>query len=99
MLKISIIDSSKQRRLVLEGKLTGPWVAELRTAGKAANEGLQDRKLVVDLRNVTFISEEGEAALSELMSNGAKFCCAGVLTKHVLQQLTRGSKRSPSEKR
>jgi len=97
MLKISVIDSRKQRRLVLEGRLTGPWVAELRTACKAANGDLKDRKLVVDLRNVTFISEDGEDVLSEFISLGAKFSCDGVLTKYVLQQLTRRSKRSPSE--
>ncbi len=85
-------ESHKERRLVLEGTIAGPWVAELRTAWKAANAGTQDRELVVDLRDVTFISEEGKDALSELMSKGAKFCCAGVLTKHVLQQLRRRSK-------
>jgi hypothetical protein len=98
MLKISTIDGAKQRRLVLEGKLTGPWVAELLTAWKAANAGLEDYQLIVDLRNVTFISEEGEDALFELMSKGTKCCCAGVLTKHVLQQLTRRSKKSAGEK-
>ena len=96
MLKICVNDIRTERRLVLEGTLTGPWVAELRTAWNEANAGLEDRKLVVDLRNVTFISEEGKNALSELMSKGAKFCCAGVLTKHVLQQLTRESKMSPT---
>jgi len=34
MLKISVIDRRTERRLVLEGKLIAPWVAELRTAGK-----------------------------------------------------------------
>jgi len=96
MLKICVIDVRKERRMVLEGALTGPWVVELRTAWNAANTGLEDRKLVVDLRNVTFVSEEGKGALSELMSKGAKFCCAGVLTRHLLQQLTRKSKMSPA---
>ncbi|HLY62250.1 MAG TPA: hypothetical protein VKV95_16030 [Terriglobia bacterium] len=96
MLKICINDIRTERRLVLEGTLTGPWVAELRTAWNESNSGLEDRKLVVDLRNVTFISEEGKHVLSELMSKGAKFCCAGVLTKHVLQQLARESKMSPT---
>ena len=95
MLKICVNDIRKERRLVLDGTLTGPWVAELRTAWNEAKTGLEDRELVVDLRNVTFISEEGKGALSELMSKGAKFCCAGVLTKHVLQQLARKSKVSP----
>ena len=89
MLKISVIDSRTERRLVLEGKLIAPWVGELRTAWKTANEEMEGRTLVVDLRNITFISQEGEKALSELMTAGARFRCSGVLTKHVLKQLAR----------
>ena len=92
MLKISVVDSRTERRLVLEGKLIAPWVAELRTEWKAANEGIEGRALVVDLRNVTVISQEGENALLELINAGAKFRCSGVLTKHVIQGLRRRSK-------
>lgn len=97
MLRISVIDSRAERRLVLEGKLIAPWVAELRSAWKAANGKIEDRTLVVDLENVTVMSQEGENALLELMSNGAKFRCSGVLTKHVIQQLRRRSKRNANE--
>jgi hypothetical protein len=97
MFKDSVIDSRTERRLVLEGKLIAPWVAELRTACKAANGELEGRALVVDLRNVTIISQEGENALLELMSEGAKFRCSGVLTKHVIQQLARRRKKNSSE--
>jgi hypothetical protein len=93
MLKISVIDSRTVRRLVLEGTFITPWVGELRTTWTAANADLQDRKLVLDLKNVTQISEEGEDALSELMREGVTFSCNGVLTKHVLQQLARKSKK------
>ena len=83
--------------LVLEGTLIAPWVAELRTAWKVANGEIEGRAFVVDLRNVTVISQEGENALWELMREGAKFHCGGVLTKHVIQQLRRRSKRNSSE--
>src|ERR1700731_2913715 len=97
MLKISIIDSRTECRLVLEGKLIAPWVAELRTAWKAVNEEIKDRALVVDLWNVAVISQEGENALLELMNEGVKFRCSGVLTKHVIQQLRRRSKRDSTK--
>lgn len=97
MLRISVTDSRTERRLVLEGKLIAPWVAELRTAWKAANRESEDRALVVDLENVTAMSQEGENALLELMGEGARFRCRGVLTKHVIQQLRRRSKRNSSE--
>jgi hypothetical protein len=97
MLRISVVDSRTQRRLVLEGKVIAPWVSELRTTWKTAKTELRGRALVIDLRNITVISQEGENALLELISEGAKFRCSGVLTKHLIQQLTRRCKRSSSE--
>jgi hypothetical protein len=89
MLKISIIDTRPRRTLVVEGKLIEPWVSELRTAGRNASRDLNGRKLVIDLNSLTVISREGEAAIFDLMKEGATFSCGGVLTKHVLKQLAR----------
>jgi len=97
MLKISVIDRRTERRLVLEGKLIAPWVAELRTAWQAANGQVGGPALVVDLRNVTVISQEGENALLELMSDGARFRCSGVLIRHLIQELARRRKRNSRE--
>jgi hypothetical protein len=89
MFRISIVEERSQRTLMLEGRLVPPWTAEVESAWKAAGEELQGRKLVVDLRNVTFISADGECILFNLMRDGAKFSSGGVLTKHVLKQLAR----------
>ena len=88
MLKISIIENLHQRRLIVEGKLVGPWAAELRGACEKAKSDL-DRKLLIDLRHVTAISQEGENVLFDLIQKGVKFRCRGVFTKHVLKQVTR----------
>jgi hypothetical protein len=55
MFKISVVDSRTVRRLVLEGTFITPWVAELRATWAAANVDLQDRKLVLDLKNATLV--------------------------------------------
>ena len=89
MLRISTIDTRFQRRLVLEGKLVEPWLEELREAFRTASETLEGRRLVVDLTDVTVISCEAESTLSELMQQGAKFSCGGVLIKHMLKKLAR----------
>jgi hypothetical protein len=89
MFKISIIDTPRERTLVVEGTLIAPWTAELQTVWRNAGQELQRRKLAVDLTNVTVISQEGENTLFELMRNGAKFSSGGVLTRHVLSQLAR----------
>ena len=93
MLRISVIHRRRACRLVLEGTLIAPWVAELRTAWKAAIGKMEGRALVVDLGKVTAISQEGENALSECMSEGAKFRPSGVLIRQVMQQLARKNPR------
>ena len=98
MFKISIVDTRSQRKLIVEGTLVGPWVAELGTTWRNANQDLDRRKLVIDQRNLTVISREGEDAMFDLMKKGAKFSCGGVLTRHVLKQLVR-KKQQESQRR
>jgi hypothetical protein len=88
MLRISIVDTRSQRRLVVEGKLVPPWTTELRTAYDNANTDLGSRELVVDLKNLTVISHEGEDLLAELMNQGAQFRCCGMFARLLLRQLS-----------
>lgn len=87
MFRISTIETSTERRLVVEGTLTKPCVAELRRTWSEVGDSLDGRKMVIDLSNATVIDREGEAAILELMQEGAKFRCCGVLNRHVLKQL------------
>jgi hypothetical protein len=91
VLKISMVDSRTQRRLVIEGALISPWLAELKRAWIEAGESLQDRKLLIDLRDITVISSDGETFLRALIDKGTgfSFSRSGALTKHLLQQLVR----------
>lgn len=89
MFKISVLETRGQRRLVLEGTLIRPWTAEVERVWKDAGEQRHRRKLIVDLSNVTLISEDGKNTLFNLMREGARFSCRNVLTKHVLKQLAR----------
>jgi hypothetical protein len=94
MLKISLIDNASQRRLIVEGKLIAPWAAELRNACQEARVQLRDRELVVEMKHVTTISQEGENVILELINGGIRFRCSGVFTKHVLKELTRRARRN-----
>src|SRR3981081_1616385 len=86
MFKISVVDTRSQRKLVVEGTLIAAWGAELRTSWRNACQDRGGRKLIVDLRNLTTISREGEDAIFDLVKEGATFSCSNVLTKHVLKQ-------------
>src|SRR6202035_96413 len=89
MFKISIVDTPAQRRLVVEGRLSEPWINELRATWRNTSRDLAGRKLVIDLSSLTVISREGEDAILDLMKQGAKFSCGGVLTRFVLKRLAR----------
>ena len=94
MLRISTRTTRSQRRLILEGKLVEPWLGELRSVCRKASEDLEGRKLIVDLSNVTVISHDGESALFELMQQGVKFYCGGVLIRHLVKKLARNCRGS-----
>ena len=98
MMKITTLDTPGRRRLVLEGKLVAPWATELRKECREAAADLRGRKFVVELRNVTCISEEGQNVLLELMKEGVKFRASGVFTKHVMKRLARKSRKNSEER-
>lgn len=89
MLKISLIESGGNCLLVLEGKLIAPWTTELKVACEKARANLRNRDLVVYLKHITAISQEGENVLCELMNEQVKFRARGVFTKQVLKQCAR----------
>lgn len=90
MLKISVVEGARRRRLVVEGKLIEPWAAELISEYIKAKEHLDGRELIIDVTTLSAISTAGETALLELLEDDAKFRC-GVFMREVLKQL--GSRR------
>jgi hypothetical protein len=90
MLKISLVDGQRQRRLVVEGKLVAPWTSELAIACEKARDDLGGRELIVDLRSLTGIGPEGERVLLQLMKNKTKLQC-GVFVRELLRQLVRST--------
>ena len=99
MLKISILDTPNYRRLVIEGKLFAPWASELTRVWRHAAADLNGRELVVDVKGLTAITEDGENVLLALMKEGARFRSAGVFTKHVLKRLARKTRRRFQEEK
>jgi hypothetical protein len=100
MLKITAVDNSRYRTLVLEGKLVDPWIAELERVWHEVRHSETPRTLLVDLKDVTVISQHGENVLLEMMNEGAQFnCCRGVLTRRVVEGLERRRRGNDESKR
>lgn len=87
MLKITIIDTPAEQKLVLEGRLVKSNISELESAWKNAQGARETRRCVVDVRNATFIDESGEKILLDMQEDGAQFIACGVFTKHRLERL------------
>jgi anti-anti-sigma regulatory factor len=90
MLKISLVDGQRERRLIAEGTLVAPWAGELAIACEKARDDLGGRELIVDLRGLTRIGPDGERVLLQLIKNNTKLQC-GVFVRELLRQLVRST--------
>ena len=71
MLRITVVESSKIAvTLRVEGRITGPWVEELRTACNM-HTFADEVQLSLELSKVSFADAAGIALLKELRSRGA----------------------------
>jgi hypothetical protein len=93
MLRITTAGTESNQKLILQGQLAGPFVAELSSAW----ENTGRRKCVVDLTDVTFVDEDGAKALCAMRGAGVRFIARGVDTKYLLEDLKR--KAEPSLRR
>jgi anti-anti-sigma regulatory factor len=87
MLKITIMETTSEMRWIVQGRLIGPWVSELRTAWKRAYKSQDKRACIIDLNDVTFIDKSGERLLRAMSKKGAQLIASGIYTKHVLEKV------------
>ena len=93
MLRITNTVTADEQRWSVCGRLTKPWVEELRSAWKAARGQAEERRCVVDISDVIFIDEDGEELLRAMRTDGAQFVARGVDTKHLIENLRTKGKR------
>jgi ABC-type transporter Mla MlaB component len=87
--RIAIRSTENQDTWILEGRLAGRVVDELRASWKRAVNEEPGRERAVDLVGVTFVDEYGEQALLEMMMDNADFVVRGVYMKTLLKSLSR----------
>jgi anti-anti-sigma regulatory factor len=93
VLRITITEESKEQRWTLQGRLSGPWVAQLKSNWEKSHCPNGNRNCVVDVSGVTFVDLDGERVLAAMMKDGAEFIASGVYTKHILEILARRRQR------
>jgi anti-anti-sigma regulatory factor len=87
MLRITKIETPSEQNLILEGRLTKPWIGDLRSQWEESRHTHPERKFVVDLRGVMRIDSAGEGALALMKTEGAEFLASGIRTKHLIEDL------------
>jgi len=89
MLRITLENEPSTLMLKLEGKLTGPWIDELKKVWHSlAPRGA--KTFFIDLRGLTYLSAEGKQVLLEMYSQtGAQFIADSPMTKHFADEARR----------
>ena len=96
MLKITVTETAGERRWVVQGRLAGPWVSELRATWR--RWGSKDKRTcIIDLNDVTFIDKSGERLLRAMSKKGAQLLANGMYIKHLLEHL-KNSRIPPAER-
>jgi hypothetical protein len=88
MLKISTKALGDDVTLVLEGSLSGPWVAEVASVWHRTSIGRKSRRVRVDLSGVTFVSDEGRQLLEQICISGVEIVSSDLLTKAIADELS-----------
>jgi len=89
MLRVRTHCGPTETVLVVEGRLTGPWIDEL--AGCWANlRDKQSAPIRVDLEGVTFVSPAGKALLARLHDEGALLTARMCMTSAIIEEIVNG---------
>jgi hypothetical protein len=93
MLRITIHENEKNRRIELAGTIAGQWVIELE---KAWLSGLSPGKQTeLDMRDVTSVDIDGRQLLKRMHSGGVRLVASGVAMTALVDEIG-GTASSPS---
>lgn len=98
MLKITLHTAQDSTRLMLEGRLAGPWVEELERVWRGLKDSAKGLR-AVDLTGVTFIDQEGKLLLSRMWQEGAELLAAGCCSRSIVEDITSSGGSAPRSRR
>ena len=94
MLRIRVEKEEKALLFVVEGRLVGPWVDELRTVWRERMNAEDANQLTVDLCGLTAMDTGGQDLLEELQRRGATLRCSDVMNQYLVEQMSASTGRS-----
>jgi hypothetical protein len=88
MLRITINDDAEVKRLILEGRMTGEWVKEVEACWHRARAAPSPPRILVELRDVRFVDEEGRNLLRLMAQSGVVLVAGDLLMRATLEEIT-----------
>ncbi|HEX4284599.1 MAG TPA: hypothetical protein VHZ28_05870 [Terracidiphilus sp.] len=75
-------------KLVLEGRVAGPWGKELERAWQEMTSKIGSRSVSIDLKNVTYADASGKRILRTIFSeSGATLAASSLATQDLAQEV------------
>jgi hypothetical protein len=88
-LRITVHERDSSIEVTLEGRLAGPWVAELSRAWRETAPRLESKQLSLNLRDLTYSNEDGKQVLREIVAQtSAEIFTKDPLMKYFAQEIT-----------
>ena len=94
MLRLRTLSRPGETLLVVEGRLAGPWVAELARCWERMRDEQHAEPIRIDLDGVTFVSTDGKMLLARLHHDGALLTARACMTSAIIEEIVG---QSPAE--
>ena len=85
MLRITVHEDDTKCRMVVAGRVAGPWAAELENAWRALQA--PGKEIEIDLRDVTFVDAAGRELLERMHHAGARLVACGVMMNALVDEI------------
>jgi anti-anti-sigma regulatory factor len=89
MLRITTQDDPRVVTLRVEGRLIGPWAAELEKCWRHSLACPGGTTLRVDLSGVTFIDAAGKAVIAAMHRQGAQLIAGDCMTAGLVEEIAK----------
>jgi len=94
-LRITVYERESSIEITLEGRLAGPWVAELSKAWIETAPRLGTRMICLNLRDLTYSNEDGKQVLRELIAQtSAEIITSDPVTKYLALEISNDKSNS-----
>ena len=72
----------------LAGAIAGEWADEFERCWMTAAKSTDSPRVIVELKEVTFVDDKGKEVLGTMMRNGCQLIASDVLTKSIVEEIS-----------